>query len=450
MPERQRQHAADQRQRGHQDRPQAVAVGLDDRLVARHALRPQVVHVVDLQDRVLLHDAEQHEQSQGREQVQRVAGRPERQERERHGQRQRQQDRERVDDALELRRQDHVHEDHRQRERPQELHERLLEFLAAPADRHGVAGRQVHLGRCASNRGKAVGQGEAGRDVAAHARVALPVQPIHARRAGGLLDGDQVVEANQAAVARGHEQPADRRDVPAIAIAQAQLHVVVVVDRHVAVAGDLVVAADQQAQGCGDVLGVHVEIGGSLTVDLHTQFGTIELERGVGVDDAEVGRLLAQFLGESREVLEHGPLDRDVDFGRAAAEVEGLHVARAAPQIRELAHDLAHLPHHLPLVVVALERLHRLQLQSLLEQPTDREQPFLVRRDADVHLGLVHGAEEAPTHGGQHGAHSANRSYVVLDAPHRVVHRGDAGSLGRVDAAPRIRLRRRRWGRIPA
>ena len=67
---------------------------------------------------------------------------------------------------------------------------------------------------------------------------------------------------------------------------QAQLHVVVLVDRCVAEARDLVVAADHQAQRRGDVLGAHAEVGGALAVDLHAQLGLVELERGVGVDDA--------------------------------------------------------------------------------------------------------------------------------------------------------------------
>ena len=39
-------------------------VRLEDGLESRHALRSQVVRVIDLQDRVLLHDAEEHEQAE--------------------------------------------------------------------------------------------------------------------------------------------------------------------------------------------------------------------------------------------------------------------------------------------------------------------------------------------------------------------------------------------------
>ena len=111
----QRDHAGDERERRHQDRPQPIAAGLDDR--PRASTRPvslQLVGVVDLQDRVLLHDAEQHEQAERREDVQRLPEDDDRQQRERQRQRQRQQNRDRVQPRLELRRQNQVHEDERQ------------------------------------------------------------------------------------------------------------------------------------------------------------------------------------------------------------------------------------------------------------------------------------------------------------------------------------------------
>ena len=52
--------------RRHQDRPQAVAVGLDDGVVARPSPGAQPVGVIDLQDRVLLDDAEQQQQAERR------------------------------------------------------------------------------------------------------------------------------------------------------------------------------------------------------------------------------------------------------------------------------------------------------------------------------------------------------------------------------------------------
>ena len=81
----------------------------------------QLDRVVDLQDRVLLHDAKQHEQAQRREDVQRLLREDDRQQRERQRERQREQDRHRVQPRLELRRQNQVHEDERQHEREHEV-----------------------------------------------------------------------------------------------------------------------------------------------------------------------------------------------------------------------------------------------------------------------------------------------------------------------------------------
>ena len=62
----QRNHAGHQRDGGHQNGPQAVAIGLDDGVVAVHTGFAQTVGVIDLQNRVLLDDAEQQQQARGR------------------------------------------------------------------------------------------------------------------------------------------------------------------------------------------------------------------------------------------------------------------------------------------------------------------------------------------------------------------------------------------------
>ena len=68
----QRNHARDERERRHQNRPQPIAARLKNRRISFHASLPQLVGVVDLQNRVLLHDAEQHQQPERREDVQRL------------------------------------------------------------------------------------------------------------------------------------------------------------------------------------------------------------------------------------------------------------------------------------------------------------------------------------------------------------------------------------------
>jgi hypothetical protein len=59
--EHQRQHARNERQRRHQNRTQAVAIALNNGIVAIHAFFAQFVGVVNLQDRVLLHHAKEHQ-----------------------------------------------------------------------------------------------------------------------------------------------------------------------------------------------------------------------------------------------------------------------------------------------------------------------------------------------------------------------------------------------------
>ena len=85
----QRNHAAYQRQGCHQNRPQAIPVRLNDGLIAAHAGRAQPVRVVDLQNCILLHNAEQQQQSQSRKNVDALPGDDHCKKAERNGQRKR-------------------------------------------------------------------------------------------------------------------------------------------------------------------------------------------------------------------------------------------------------------------------------------------------------------------------------------------------------------------------
>ena len=116
----QRDHTGDQRHRGHQDRPQAVAVGANDGVIAAHSLRMKMAGVVDLQDRVLLNDTEQKQNAERRKYIQTLAGHQRGKQRERYRKRQREQDRDRVDERFELRRQDQIHKDERQQKSQRE------------------------------------------------------------------------------------------------------------------------------------------------------------------------------------------------------------------------------------------------------------------------------------------------------------------------------------------
>jgi len=69
-------HAGNERQRGHENRSQSVAIALQDCLLTWHAGCAELVYVVDLQDRRFLHHAKQHQDAKGRVKVKRFAAEP--------------------------------------------------------------------------------------------------------------------------------------------------------------------------------------------------------------------------------------------------------------------------------------------------------------------------------------------------------------------------------------
>ena len=69
--ERQRQHARHRRQRRHHDRPQPAASGLNDGLFGRESDRPELLVGVEQQDAVLGDDADDHDQSHERRDIER-------------------------------------------------------------------------------------------------------------------------------------------------------------------------------------------------------------------------------------------------------------------------------------------------------------------------------------------------------------------------------------------
>ncbi len=114
------------------------------------------------------------------------------------------------------------------------------------------------------------------------------------------------------------------------------MHVVVLADDGIAEAGDLLIAADHQPQGRGDVLRLDAEIGGAGAIDARAQLRLVQLQRRLGVDDAEVFGLGRQRLGVLGQLFELGPANREVDLAIAAADVERLQVADADAQVAEL------------------------------------------------------------------------------------------------------------------
>ena len=147
----QRDHSDDERERGHQDRPQPQPARLPRRLVARPALQVLLLGVLDDQDGVLARQPHQHHQADLHEDV----DIPTRVEHARHrteqAHRHHQDDRQRQRPALVERRQGQEDADDRQREdvrsrgffRRPDLHEHQLGPLTLHGERQGLIGRFV-------------------------------------------------------------------------------------------------------------------------------------------------------------------------------------------------------------------------------------------------------------------------------------------------------------------
>ena len=194
-----RQHAGNQRQRRHQDRAQPIPVGLDDRFVALHAFGAQADRVIDLQDGVLLHDAEEQEHAERRVDVQLLLEHQGRQQPEGYGQREGEQDRHRVDERLELRRQHHVHEDERQRERDAEVIGGPAQFARLAAGDERISRLHVERTERLLDYGLAVRLRSARRRIGADRDLPLAVQTLDRCRSCALVERDQVAKLHQLA-----------------------------------------------------------------------------------------------------------------------------------------------------------------------------------------------------------------------------------------------------------
>jgi len=144
-PERQRDQPQDRRERGHEDRPQTGPACLEDRLPHRDPALAQLADEVHQDDRVVVHDPDQHHQPDQAHGVEAAAGEVQGHGGADHRQRHAEQDRERMEERLELRREDHVHEEDRQHERERELAEAAPHLLVLSTDLGPHAGRRVEL-----------------------------------------------------------------------------------------------------------------------------------------------------------------------------------------------------------------------------------------------------------------------------------------------------------------
>ena len=113
--EYQRQHAEDEGERGHQDRPQPQLRGFDGGGQGVHPRALFLARELDDQDRVLAGETDQHHEADLREDVHVEAAQDQRRDREQQAQRHDQHDGDRQRPAFVLRRQHQEHEQHAQR-----------------------------------------------------------------------------------------------------------------------------------------------------------------------------------------------------------------------------------------------------------------------------------------------------------------------------------------------
>ena len=208
-----------------------------------------------------------------------------------------------MNDALELRSENHVHESNRQKERPDEFHQSAFHLAASSGDGSRIRCRHVHVRRCFPQRVESVRQGVTRRHRGPQRNNPLPINPVDSRWTSVFFDRHQIVEAHQTAARRGHVETRDGRRIAAIAIAQAQLDVVVFIHRRVAEARDLVVAANHQTQGIRNVGRVDAEISGARAINVDAQLRLVQFQRRVGIDNPpEFFRFQTQVLGILRQL----------------------------------------------------------------------------------------------------------------------------------------------------
>ena len=141
--ERERQHAQNGRAGRHQDRAQTGRAGGQHRLIALQSRAPQLVGVVDQQDAVLDDDADQQQQADERGQAEGAPGQEQRQHDADGGERHRHQNRQRIDERLELRGEQHIDQRDRHADGEAQTGELSLLLLLVQPQIPVVAGRKL-------------------------------------------------------------------------------------------------------------------------------------------------------------------------------------------------------------------------------------------------------------------------------------------------------------------
>ena len=215
-----------------------------------------------------------------------------RNQRERNRQRQRKQNRDRMNPALELRRQNQVDEDDRQAERRDEGAERFAHLLGAARRRGGVFRTQVLRGEGFVQTLNHVLRRTARQQVGGNRHFALAVEALNRGRAGRALERGDLRNRNRVGLARrreltglrigGHAQQRDA--VFAATKTLGGAHVNFVLLAATLEVGDFVIA-DQIVERLRDLLRLHAQLRRQRPVDLDVQFGLARDQTRIHVHD---------------------------------------------------------------------------------------------------------------------------------------------------------------------
>src|SRR6266571_2098378 len=196
--------------------------------MALHALLSQRIRVVHLKNRILLHDSEQHQHADGAVHIDRHTESHQHQQTGRQAQRQRGHDRQGVNKAVELRRENHVDEYNRQKHGNTEIVGGLGQLLRASAEHQSVARLHVQLGYSFANCGNSIAQ-RYSVQAGVQLNIALAVVALNAVRAIIQLQLRYVAKADDALSRRRHQQASETRRIIAELLVQAKLDLILFV-----------------------------------------------------------------------------------------------------------------------------------------------------------------------------------------------------------------------------
>ena len=300
-------------------------IGLDQRVVPLDPLLPQRVRVVHLENRVLLHDPEQHHQANRAVHVQRHAEGHQREQSRGQAERQRRHDCQRVNEAVELRGKHHVDEDDGEHHRDGEIVRRFGQRPCAAAEHCLVAWLQVELVDLRARRPERFAERNA-LQVGVHRDLPLAVVPVDRRRTVVVLQRGDVAHLDGLGRAGRNEQVAQRFDI-AIRLVEPQqdleLIVAVLVLRHF-------FAAHERPQAVGERVDVDAEIGRARAIDVDAQLRLRRLEVRIDVDYAwNRAHLVHQLHGVLLQLFDVRSLNQDVQAIEASAAALTATAARA-------------------------------------------------------------------------------------------------------------------------